>query len=309
MSEQDKRYTLMLLRSDGGPHRQVSFSVRAMRRLLFLLGPLGCALVLAALTAIALYLVNLHSINDYDRLARRNHELEKQLDFFTRRVQSLNDKLTGLKESNARIKVLANLAIAPERLETTAMGGPDPALTALSMGSLDEARQESLRSLHQDLQRLELEISRQENELGCLGDHLQEKQSLLNFTPSIWPVRGWISSRFGYRTSPFTRRRELHKGVDIVNRAGTPVVATADGRVVFTGYNGGYGKLVTIDHGLGKLTKYGHLSRILVENGAQVVRGQKIALLGNTGRSTGPHLHYEVVVDGSSVNPADFLLD
>ncbi|HIE07364.1 MAG TPA: M23 family metallopeptidase, partial [Desulfarculaceae bacterium] len=117
------------------------------------------------------------------------------------------------------------------------------------------------------------------------------------------------SSRFGYRTSPFTGRRELHKGLDIVNRRGTPVVVTADGEVIFAGYKRGYGKMVIVDHGLDRVTKYGHLSETSVKSGDMVSRGQELGKVGSTGRSTGPHLHYEVVVNGEAVDPADYLLD
>jgi len=308
MNREDQ-YTLVVFRSGKGVHRKLTLPVRQIKRFFWLAMPLVSAVFIGALVAIALYLVNLHNINDYARLASKNRELEKQVVFFSQRVADLNDKVLHLRQSNAKIKVLANLAVVPESLDLRGVGGPDPLASALTVSSLDEERKAQLAAMHRELQRLELEIAAEENALGCLNNHLSEQQSLLNFTPSIWPVRGWISSPFGYRSSPFTQRRELHKGVDIVNRVGTPVVATADGRVVFAGHQSGYGKLVTIDHGLGKITRYGHLSQIGVKNGDAVVRGQELGKLGNTGRSTGPHLHYEVVVDGKAVNPVEFLLD
>ena len=309
MIESKDRYTLVLFRSGSGVHRKLTLSVKQVKRALWLVTPGLCALFLGALVAIALYLVNLHNINDYSRLAKKNRELEKQIDYFAQRMTDVYDQLTNLKESNARVKVLANLAIVPGQIETRSVGGPDPLAAELTVSSIDAERKQQLARMHRELQRLELDITRQEGELGHLSNHLKEQQTLLNFTPSVWPVRGWISSRFGYRVSPFTGRRELHKGLDIVNRAGTPVVVTADGQVVFAGYKGGYGKMVIIDHGLGKVTKYGHLSKVAVRNGDLLVRGQELGLLGNTGRSTGPHLHYEVVVNGKVVNPVDYLLD
>ncbi|MBW1645931.1 MAG: M23 family metallopeptidase [Deltaproteobacteria bacterium] len=179
----------------------------------------------------------------------------------------------------------------------------------LTTDSLDAAQKKAVERLHRDLQELELNLAGEAGASDYLQDYLQKKQTVLNFTPSIMPVRGWISSRYGYRVSPFTGRREFHKGVDIVNRRGTPVVATADGRVKFAGYNGGYGRMVVIDHGIGLATKYGHLSKIYVKIGDRVVRGQKIGLVGNSGRSTGPHLHYEVVVNGQSVNPVNYFVN
>ncbi len=303
------RYTLVLFRSGSGVHRKLTLPAKQVKRALWLLAPGLCALFMGALVAIALYLVNLHNINDYSRLAKKNRELEKQISFFSQRMTDLYDQFTNLKESNARVKVLANLAIIPGQIETKSVGGPDPLAAELTVSSIDVERKQQLVRMHRELQRLELDIAHEEGDLRHLSAHLKEQQTLLNFTPSVWPVRGWISSRFGYRVSPFTGRRELHKGLDIVNRAGTPVVVTADGQVVFTGYKGGYGKMVIVDHGLGKVTKYGHLSKIDVRNGDSVIRGQELGRLGNTGRSTGPHLHYEVVLNGKAVNPVDYLLD
>ena len=303
------RYTLVLFRSGSGVHRKLTIPVKQVKRALWLLAPGLCALFMGALVAIALYLVNLHNINDYSRLAKKNRELEKQISFFSQRMTDLYDQFTNLKESNARVKVLANLAITPGQIETKSVGGPDPLAAELTVSSIDVERKQQLVRMHRELQRLELDIAHEEGDLRHLSAHLKEQQTLLNFTPSVWPVRGWISSRFGYRVSPFTGRRELHKGLDIVNRAGTPVVVTADGQVVFAGYKGGYGKMVIVDHGLGKVTKYGHLSKIDVRNGDSVIRGQELGRLGNTGRSTGPHLHYEVVLNGKAVNPVDYLLD
>ena len=303
------RYTLVLFRSGSGVHRKLTLPAKQVKRALWLLAPGLCALFMGALVAIALYLVNLHNINDYSRLAKKNRELEKQISFFSQRMTDLYDQFTNLKESNARVKVLANLAITPGQIETKSVGGPDPLAAELTVSSIDVERKQQLVRMHRELQRLELDIAHEEGDLRHLSAHLKEQQTLLNFTPSVWPVRGWISSRFGYRVSPFTGRRELHKGLDIVNRAGTPVVVTADGQVVFAGYKGGYGKMVIVDHGLGKVTKYGHLSKIDVRNGDSVIRGQELGRLGNTGRSTGPHLHYEVVLNGKAVNPVDYLLD
>ncbi|MEA3347490.1 MAG: M23 family metallopeptidase [Pseudomonadota bacterium] len=309
MIESKDKYTLVLFRTGSGVHRKVTLPVKQVKRAIWLLAPGLCAFFIGAMVAIALYLVNLHSINDYSQMARENRELEKQVGFFSQRMTDLYDQFTSLKESNSRVKVLANLAIVPSRIETRSVGGPDPLAAELTVSSIDAERKQQLARMHRELQRLELAITREEGELRHLSAHLEERQTLLNFTPSVWPVRGWISSRFGYRVSPFTGRRELHKGLDIVNRTGTPVVVTADGQVVFAGYKGGYGKMVTVDHGLGKVTKYGHLSKITARSGDSVVRGQELGLLGNTGRSTGPHLHYEVVVNGKAVNPVEYLLD
>ena len=126
--------------------------------------------------------------------------------------------------------------------------------------------------------------------------------------PSVHPVdRLNFTSNFGIRSDPFQGTARMHAGVDIPGATGTPIYATADGTVAHAERMGGYGNMVEVDHGKGIATRYGHLSRIMVMPGAHVVRGQLIALMGSTGRSTGPHLHYEVRIDGHAVNPVPFL--
>ncbi len=141
------------------------------------------------------------------------------------------------------------------------------------------------------------------------GNFFKNQKSLLSSTPSIWPTRGWVTSGFGFRKSPFTGLREKHEGWDIAARAGSKVRATADGEVVVEGREYGYGNMVEVDHGYGVMTRYGHNSKHLVKVGDRVKRGQVIALVGNTGRSTGPHVHYEVLLHGVPVSPKNYILE
>ncbi len=151
-------------------------------------------------------------------------------------------------------------------------------------------------------------ISRQQSILE-LWQSLAEQQSLISATPSIRPARGWYTSKFGYRISPFTGRPMMHQGLDIAASPGAPIYAPADGVVSFAGYDAGYGKLVSIDHGYGVVTRYGHTSQIFVEVGQKIHRHDVIAAVGTTGRSTGPHLHYEVRVNNVPVDPQNYVLD
>ncbi|MBN2332725.1 MAG: M23 family metallopeptidase [Deltaproteobacteria bacterium] len=304
-----EKYTIVLLR-DGNHHpRRISLSRTWLRRLFLLLFPPMAGLFIGAVVAIFLYASNLESINGYEKVVQQAAEMEAQVDFFSHRIEQLTDRLAEIKESNAKIKVLANLEAHAGVVDRQGIGGPDHAVAVLTTDSLSEARRQVVERMHRDLQTLELQLADERQESNLLHDYLEEKKTLLNFTPSVRPVRGWVSSKFGYRISPFTGRREFHHGVDIVNRKGTPVIATADGRVKFAGVNGGYGKMVVVDHGTGVETKYGHLSRIGVKVGEKVVRGQEIGLLGNSGRSTGPHLHYEVVMKSNTVNPVQYFVD
>jgi len=142
-----------------------------------------------------------------------------------------------------------------------------------------------------------------------LDEYFKSQTSLLSSTPSVWPLRGWVTSGFGFRKSPFTGLRERHEGIDIAARLGSPVRSTADGVVVVSGRGYGYGKVVEVDHGYGLVTRYGHNSKHLVKVGDRVKRGQVVAEVGNTGRSTGPHLHYEVLLHGVPVNPNKYIFE
>ena len=150
-----------------------------------------------------------------------------------------------------------------------------------------------------------------------VGKDIRELQSMLamegdaadanSHMPSIWPAKGVISSTFGARQDPVYGGGAFHEGLDIANDVGTTIVATAAGTVTYAGYNGGYGNEIEIDHGNGFVTKYGHNSALLVQAGMTVKKGQSIALMGSTGKSTGSHVHYEVRVNGVATDPLLFL--
>ena len=146
-------------------------------------------------------------------------------------------------------------------------------------------------------------------ELQHLLSTLSQQKSLLSSIPSISPVNGWITSGFGPRISPFTGKRTMHKGIDVASPIGTPIYAPADGVVIFTGAKAGFGNFIMIAHGYGVVSRYGHNAQNMVQPGQRIKRGDQIATVGMTGRTTGPHLHYEVVVNGISVNPKKFVLN
>jgi murein DD-endopeptidase MepM/ murein hydrolase activator NlpD len=174
------------------------------------------------------------------------------------------------------------------------------------MGGGDEPR---LEAMHREFLKLGERASFRESSLAMLADQLEGKRHHLASTPAIWPTKGWLTSRFGSRTSPFTNRKQFHAGIDIAGQRGTDVVAPARGKVVFSGERGPLGKSVIIDHGFGIRTHYGHSDELFVSNGDLVERGQRIAALGNSGRSTGPHLHYVVEVAGKATDPLDYIFD
>ena len=146
-------------------------------------------------------------------------------------------------------------------------------------------------------------------DISQLMTQLYEKQDILNSTPTIMPAQGWISSHFGYRQYPFTGEVSLHEGMDIASFPGSPVHAPGAGVVMFAGYKPGYGKVIVVDHGYQLSTLYGHLSEIMVNKWQKVKRGQVMGAVGNTGNSSGPHLHYEVRISNVPVDPAHYILN
>jgi len=155
-----------------------------------------------------------------------------------------------------------------------------------------------------------LELLHSESQsLEDLVGALRGKSERLAATPASWPAAGWVTSGFGYRISPFTGRRDFHEGIDIAAEFGTPILAPAPGRVVFSGRRGGLGLALIVDHGFGIRTTYGHLQRVLLEPGSHVSRGQQMATMGSSGLSTGPHVHYMVEVGGKHVDPLDYIVE
>ncbi|MDH5561335.1 MAG: M23 family metallopeptidase [Deltaproteobacteria bacterium] len=172
-----------------------------------------------------------------------------------------------------------------------------------------EMELDSSEKITRELEKLNMDIKLREISFFQLETYLQERKDRLARTPSISPTTGHLSSNFGKRVDPFTGKEKFHNGVDWSNRPYTPVYAPADGVVVNTFYNGGYGEFLVIDHGYNIVTRYGHLAKYLVQVGQKVKRGDLIARIGNSGRSTAPHLHYEVLVRDQHVDPEKYILD
>ena len=210
-----------------------------------------------------------------------------------------------MRQFDAKLRVITNLEQAGGREQYIGIGGPG-GKSAFDYG---KKRDMLVQRMHSDIENIQIEAAVQEESFNELVEFLEDKKSLLASTPSVWPVRGWITSGFGRRVSPFTGTYKDHEGLDIATRMGTPIIAPADGRVTYVGVESGYGKLLVIDHGYGVMTRYGHNSKIFTKVGEEIKRGQKIAAVGSTGRSTGPHVHYEVRVNGVPVNPKNYILN
>ena len=306
-----KQYTLIVLSNSGSPLRQMHLSTLMVFLAVTLsLVTAGC-IGYAAYDYFSLKAELVTKAEMGDELKVKDEEIvaqRRQIQKFAGEINTLKDKLVELHDFKKQIRIIANID-SPDKMDTMyGMGGSIP--EDLDTGAdLKQKNDELVRGMHEQIGQLDVATLHQEREFEQLLERINKQRNLLARTPAIRPTDGWVTSRFGYRKSPFTGRRELHKGLDISNRKDTPIMATADGLVSYAGKKGQYGNTLIIDHGHGLKTRYAHLNKILKKKGERVKRGDVIAQMGSTGRSTGPHLHYEVRLNGVPVNPSKYILN
>jgi murein DD-endopeptidase MepM/ murein hydrolase activator NlpD len=306
-----KKISFFILSNNSSPVKQLTVS-RAMLR--FLGGLFAACLIL--ITYVIYDYTNLKkTVYDYQELQNRiSHQSDEiagqrnQVQKFADEITALKSKLIALNDFENKIRIIANIEKTSDQDSLFGIGGsiPDDLDTRIP---LTEKHNSLMREMHEQTKQLELASGKQQEGFESLFNFLQDQRNLLSSTPAVRPVKGWTTSGFGYRKSPFTGLREFHKGLDIATRMATPVIATADGIVSFTGTKGLLGRVVTIDHGHGIVSRYGHLGKVLKKRGAAVKRGDIIARVGVTGRTTGPHVHYEVFLNGMPVNPIKYILN
>jgi murein DD-endopeptidase MepM/ murein hydrolase activator NlpD len=240
---------------------------------------------------------------DYREIARANRVLRQKAEYFARSLAKERDLICELRDMDAQLRGLLHMKNPQDIIELGGIGGPsidDQRSLALALQSGNGLNKELFQM---NLNELERETWERKQSFHEISDFLAFQRNLLLATPSIWPTFGRVTSSYGWRRHPLTGRGEFHYAIDIANLKGTPVRATADGRVVLAGWQGTYGRNVMIDHGYGFSTRYAHNSTIIVKPGEKVIRGQIIALSGDTGIVTAPHLHYEVWYQGKPINP------
>ena len=304
----DKReYTLKVIPHQGETVRSYSFSVRRLKLL-------ACAL--AALAVVLLtgfgYMSYILWSGTADTKAQTPAETsaetgrQAELKELAEEAQNLQSEMEKLREREKTLRRLLDEGAADESAKHTGQGGPTvPAEVSQVRLALD-AVSRGLPERRESLAKLEARYKEQREEAAARAAEKDKmaRTSVPGNVPSGWPTSGDISSPFGWRWNG----TDFHPGIDIANDMGTPIVATADGVVTTAGWNGGgYGNMVDIDHGNGILTRYGHASEVVVHEGQHVKRGEVIAYMGSTGFSTGPHVHYEIHVNGETVNPASYL--
>lgn len=296
-----KFLSLIIIPHKRGTIRTISLSQKASRLLFTIL--VGMAVVLVG------FLVDYFSMNvtraKYSQLQSENQEQKKIILAYETSVKELTAKVQALENYARKLNIMAGLK-SPDALKEVGVGsGPDLGENEIrASGPADNGASATL-----PLNQVQLKAARLEQNLGTLLDFFERQSSRLAQTPTIWPTTGFITSGFGMRIDPFTGKQTFHKGIDIATNLGNPVLAPAEGVVVETKNDRIGGKTILISHGGGINTLFYHLDKILVKPGQKVKRGDIIGLVGKTGKALGPHLHYEVRVNGRSVNPLQFILE
>ena len=290
-------YTFILV-----PHAEAKFrKIHLSKRTAILLGSFLGLMALAAGALTFHYVEFYGDMQELRRLRMINAELRRQNLDYEVSVEHLNNRVTSLQDFVKKLSVMAGLGTELPADSGAGMGGFRDEDSA-SPASAYEQVKGSLHQMASDLTALD--------EKGRVLERFYDEHSLmLASTPSIWPVRGYLSSSYGRRRDPFTGEREFHHGIDVSTPIGRSVVAPADGVVLYAGKRGSYGNVIVIDHKFGMMTRYAHLSRFNVRPGKRVKRGDVVGYVGNTGRSNGPHLHYEIWVSDRPAHPLNYILE
>ena len=291
-----KKMTFMVVPHDGGKSVQIKTNLFMIHFLVLVLGGLvtWAAMVIAQDVNYQLALLT------EQRFKSNMQEIMEELE--TNRVL-----LSWMSSVDTQFRKLLKLGDRKKVLELNGIGGPTEEDSTRFSRLLQEKNEHLLNKVDASLKISNQQASQQEASFKEISVFLDKQRSILAATPSIWPVKGWITSGYGKRASPLTGEPGRHMGVDIANEANTPIRVTADGLVTYAGWQTGYGRVIVVEHGFGYSTRYGHCARIDVKVGDEVKRGQIMGYVGSTGRSTGSHVHYEVRVHGMPVDPEKYL--
>lgn len=312
---QGKNFTLMIV-PDGAQARVRRLQVP--KRRLYIAAIVAAGVMGGLMSVFVHYAYIVGQVFEARELREENLRLKDRIATLQSKVDDVDTRLVQLRAFDEKLRSMTDLhdaerglAMGPLRPQQAAgevagsdidpfavpVAGDDPAVLQLREALLDSR-----------LVGLAHEANREMESLSELVDYFSVREVLLKSTPSIAPTRGLLTSGFGSREDPFTSDHSMHAGLDIATREGAEIVAPASGTVIFAGEKAAYGNTVVVDHGRDITTLYGHLQRYIVKAGDKVERGQHIANVGNTGRSTGPHLHYEVRINGVPVNPRRYVV-
>lgn len=339
-AEDSDAYTVVIFRGSTAKPLRFSFRRKLVSKLLIV----GAIFVLVDILVLSHYVIRTGEVWELSAFREEAMSAREQTGAFSSAVDDLKKRLTSMKEVNQRLRVMLGIENPKPGDVANGRGGEDTPLpdgntlpaaekisqgdagvqhfnsaettqsalagqTSPSAGSSGLTEQERIASIKDGIDWLSKEAAIQEESLQELSLAAEKKSSRWAATPSIWPVKGWVTSGFGPRVSPFTEKPAWHDGLDIGAAANAPVQAPAQGRVTAVGFDPKLGNLVKLDHGFGIETLYGHLAKALVKEGQRVKRGEVVGLVGSSGLATGPHLHYMVKVHGQALDPVKYILE
>ncbi len=295
-----KKLTLILIPNASGILKQLSIPVATV----YLAAAAVVILLLGSFFLSAELIGDKVSQTELESLRAENVELTDKFEQMRWHLAEVESRYEKLIDKEVKVRAVFDLPEIDPQERQLGIGGPTPPMLEQMTFAQSAAYATEL-----ELDRL-LRLSKFEMEkYSEVETSLFDLKDRLDHTPSIWPCKGWLSRGYGMKFDPFTGYKRMHSGIDLANHTGTEIHATADGKVVKVAKMGGMGRMITIDHGYGFKTRYGHLSNYKVKVGQKVKRGDLIALMGSSGYSTGPHLHYEVLRNGKSLNPRNYILN
>jgi murein DD-endopeptidase MepM/ murein hydrolase activator NlpD len=297
-----RRWTILLVPNGAAPSKVLEVS----RGLLRLAGTVSVVLLVSAVLVGYATVSRRLDLSRTAALEAENERLLHQIGDLSGKLEHLSDTIAQISRRDARIRVLANLEPIDPQVQAAGIGGPASGSETADATTPGLRRAQEVRV---DLNGLIRRANLLASSFDAAADSLKSHKERLAATPSIMPTRGWLTSAFSsMRSHPVLHVARPHEGIDVSAPMGTPIEAPAAGVVRSAGWEAGYGHTVEIDHGYGIMTRFAHASRLLVRQGNRVARGEKIALVGNSGLATGPHLHYEVHVNGRAVNPLRYVM-
>ena len=297
MLKKIKDYKIIIFRKNNLSVREFNISI------IFILG--FFVLMLISISFYSTDIKNMLSFYDLRRNQKNNKILENQINQQENKINMLIDEINFLKEKDENIRKLLKIPSINDDVRKLGVGGADSLKSFNDLNYLLPS-EFNLDKFPKDLAFIERSINLEKLSYKKIESILNEKLDYYLHYPAIYPVslnEARRTSRYGYRRDPFTKSRRFHEGDDFSGSTGVDVFSTADGKVISSKKYGSFGNYIEIDHGNGYVTVYGHLSNRNVRRGDKVERGQKIGEIGNTGRSTAPHLHYEIQYNNKHINP------
>jgi murein DD-endopeptidase MepM/ murein hydrolase activator NlpD len=289
----DSRYSTIIF----VPHARAKFrKLKVSHRLLISIVSLVTSSLCLSTFFSVQYFTSLSQTHELSKLRRENKELQVANEQFSKSVESLRTQLHSVEDKTRKLAIIAGIG---GTLDETSQGG---------VGGV-RSSDDSNNPYRDDVDKMSFRSHRLEKDLSVLEQKFVAQSQLLSSTPSIAPVRGILTDGFGGRSDPFTGEPGTHNAIDISSAVGQAVRAPADGIVVKAEWANGYGNVIYVSHGYGFSTRYGHLSGYAIRPGQHVKRGDILGYVGSTGRSTGPHLHYEVRINNNPVNPLEYILN